>query len=71
MFIPPNCSIMRKRRMNGDASERDSVVDCSVHAVVPYFHVLCVSEGKSTNIFPIGQIIYDINDLSINVLRSE
>lgn len=49
-----------------DDSERDSAVDCLVHAVVPYFLVLCVSEGKSTNIFPIGQIIY-----AINVPRSE
>ena len=49
-----------------DAPERDSVADCLVHAVVPYFLVLCVSEGKNTNIFPNGQII-----CAINVLRSE
>ena len=39
-----------------DDSERDSAVDCLVHAVVPYFLVLCVSEGKSTNIFPNGKL---------------
>ena len=44
-----------------DAPKRDSAVDCLVHAVVPYYLVLCVSEGKSTNIFPNGQIIYAIN----------
>ena len=49
-----------------DDCERDSAVDCLVHAVVPYYLVLCVSEGKSTNIFPNGQIIY-----AINVPRSE
>ena len=53
-------------RSFGDDCERDSAVDCLVHAVVPYFLVFCVSEGKSTNIFPIGQIIY-----AINVPRSE
>lgn len=49
-----------------DDSERASAVDCLVHAVVPYYLVLCVSEGKNTNIFPNGQIIY-----AINVPRSE
>ena len=49
-----------------DAPERDSVTDCLVHAVDPYFLVLCVSEGKNTNIFPNGQII-----CAINALRSE
>ena len=49
-----------------DAPERDSVADCLVHAVVPYFLVLCVSEGKNTNIFPNGQ-----NICAINVPRSE
>ena len=59
--------------MNGDGSpfilgcpERDSAVDCLVLAVVPYFLVLWVAEGKSTNIFPNGQIIY-----AINVTRTE
>ena len=49
-----------------DTPERDSVADCLVHAVVPYYLVLCVSESKNTNIFPNGQIIY-----AINVPRSE
>ena len=44
-----------------DTPERDSVADCLVHAVVPYYLVLCVSESKNTNIFPNGQIIYAIN----------
>ncbi len=63
--LPPSLWT-RDSRSFWDAPERDSIVDCLVHAVVPYFLVLWIAEGKSTNIFPNGQIIY-----AINVPRSE